>query len=67
VTALHRWLHGYEIVILALSFTLVGVGGFLEWRQHRFKRGVPVLYAVSVCCLCANVAIIAAHRFSAGS
>jgi hypothetical protein len=66
VTAVHRFLHGYEPEILALSFTLVAVGGFWEWRRHKFKQGVPALYALSVACLAANIAIIAAHRLPLG-
>ena len=65
VTAVHHWLHGYEPEILGLSVTLVTIGGFLEWRKHRFKKGIPALYALSICCLIANIAIIAVHRLPA--
>ncbi len=64
LTGLHALIHGHELWILALSAGLVIVGGVLEFKLRRLhaERGVPWLFAMSGCCLAANVAIIAAHR-----
>lgn len=67
VTALHRFLHSYEPEIIALSFTLVAIGGVLEWRRRAERRGFPVLYALSLACFVANAGIVAAHRLAPGA
>ncbi len=59
---LHALVHGHELVLLALSGCLVAAGGFGEWAVRGSRRGVPVLFAVSVACLALNVAIVASHR-----
>jgi hypothetical protein len=63
ITALHRFLHGYEPEIIALSFSLVMIGGVLEWRRRAERKGFPALYALSLACFLANAGIVAAHRF----
>lgn len=67
ITALHRFLHGYEPEIIALSFSLVAIGGVLEWRRRTERKGFPTLYALSLACFIANAAIVAAHRFEPGA
>jgi hypothetical protein len=63
LTGLHTLIHGHEIWILALSATLVAVGGLMELNIRRdARRGVPWLFVMSAACLVANTAIIAAHR-----
>lgn len=69
LTGLHALIHGHELWILALSATLVVVGGVMELAlrrrqhsQHGQHRGVPWLFVMSACCLAANIAIIAVHR-----
>jgi hypothetical protein len=64
VQPFHAFMHQHEIWILAVSAALVGVGGAFEVLA---RRGVavgrfPVLFAVSVGCFIANVAIISVHR-----
>jgi hypothetical protein len=60
---LHDFLHQHEIWILVLSAGLVGVGGWLEFVSRRHHRhGFPWLFAFSVVCFVANVAIILVHR-----
>lgn len=60
----HHILHAHEGWILLLSATLVVVGGVMETSARRGGRriGFPKLYAVSVACFLANVAILALHR-----
>jgi hypothetical protein len=67
ITALHRFLHGYEPEIIALSFSLVAIGGLLEWRRRAERKGFPTLYALSLACFVANAAIVAAHRLEPGA
>jgi hypothetical protein len=59
---IHHFLHGYELWVLALSGTLVGVGAALEWRHRQAHRGFPVMFAVSVVCLFLNAGLIVSHR-----
>ena len=61
---LHAVLHQHEIWILALSATLVSLGGWFEWRAWRSgaRRGISPLFAVSLGCFALNIAIIAVHR-----
>jgi hypothetical protein len=61
---LHALIHGNELWILALSATLVSVGGVMEFLARYGRRGLafPWLYTMSLCCFAANVAIIAVHR-----
>lgn len=66
ITALHRFLHGYEPEIIALSFSLVAIGGVLEWRRRSARKGFPMLYALSLACFVANAGIVAAHRIDLG-
>jgi hypothetical protein len=65
-TQFHGLLHAHEIWILAASGGLVVVGGWLEAVARRARRsaGFPWLFALSVFCLLANVAIVAAHRLA---
>jgi hypothetical protein len=58
----HAFLHGYELWVLALSAVLVGIGGWAEWRRRHHRKGMPVLFLISVACLFLNAAIIAGHR-----
>lgn len=63
---LHTLIHGHELWILALSATLVVIGGVMELslrRGHQHK-GIPWLFVMSACCLLANIAIIAVHRLT---
>jgi hypothetical protein len=63
VTRTHAFLHGHELWLLAISATLILAGGYAEWRSRRAgARGFPALFALSILCLVANVAIIAVHR-----
>ncbi len=64
LAGLHALIHGHELWILALSTTLVLIGGFMELNHRRTHQnpGVPWLFVMSVCCLIANVVIIALHR-----
>lgn len=63
VAPVHRFLHGHEVWILGASAGLVLIGGWLEARARRHhKHGFPWLFAFSVFCFVANVAIIVAHR-----
>ena len=65
VTHAHAFLHGHEFWLLAVSASLIVLGGVAEWRARRAgARHFPVMFAVSVACLFLNVAIIAAHRLS---
>lgn len=61
---LHSLIHGNELWILALSATLVAFGGAMEFSARRGRHGLPFpwLYAMSLACFVANVAIIAIHR-----
>lgn len=60
-SAFHSVLHTHELEILVLSAALVATGGVLEARRlHR--HGFPWLFAVSVLCFLANVAIVLGHR-----
>ncbi len=60
----HDFLHRHELWIVVLSAALVVSGGWLEASARRTHRnlGFPWLFAVSVLCFLANVAIILAHR-----
>ena len=63
INAVHAFLHGYELWVLALSALLVTIGAWAELRRpHRTK--LPVLFIISVCCLFVNAAIIAGHRLA---
>jgi hypothetical protein len=63
VEEIHHFLHQYELWILIISATLVVTGGILEAVSRRTHRhGFPWLFAFSVLCFAANVAIIATHR-----
>ncbi len=61
---LHGALHAHEIWILAMSAFLVLLGGVLELSARRggARRGFPWLYAFSIACFVANVAILGLHR-----
>lgn len=64
--ALHDFLHGHELWVLALSAALLAVGAGLELRARWRRRalGFPVLLGVSALCFVANLALIAAHRLN---
>src|SRR6185503_14307742 len=66
LSGLHALIHGHELWILALSATLVVVGGVMELslRRSHQHRGIPWLFIMSGCCLVANIAIIAIHRLT---
>jgi hypothetical protein len=59
----HNFLHRHELWILAISAALVVAGGWLEANaRRRHRHGFPWLFAFSVLCFVANLAIIIAHR-----
>ncbi|MBL8530909.1 MAG: hypothetical protein JNK94_04170 [Hyphomonadaceae bacterium] len=60
----HAFLHAHEMWILVISAGLVVTGGVLEASARRSgaAAGFPWLFAFSVLCFLANVAIILAHR-----
>lgn len=60
----HAFMHAHEVWILALSATLVGIGGALELNARRggHAHGFPWLFAFSALCFAANVAIVLLHR-----
>jgi hypothetical protein len=60
----HRLLHGYEVWILGLSAALVALGAWLELavRRGRHAHGFPWLFALSVVCFAANLAVMLVHR-----
>jgi hypothetical protein len=62
--AFHAAIHGHELWILGVSALLVSTGGAMEFLARRGRSGLPFpwLYAMSLCCFGANVAIIAVHR-----
>lgn len=62
----HDFMHARELWILVLSAALVLSGGLLELSARRVRQdqGFPWLFAFSVICLAANLALIAAHRFA---
>jgi hypothetical protein len=61
--AVHRAIHGHELWILAVSAALVSVGGLMEMFARRRRRlPFPWLFTMSLCCFCANLAIIVVHR-----
>jgi hypothetical protein len=64
VGVFHHILHAHELWILGLSAALVVIGGILETgaRRKGGRLGFPWLYAFSVACFVANIAIIAVHR-----
>ena len=62
--ALHRFLHSYEFAVLAVSAGLVGLGGWLEWRQRAQVKGPPALFLVSVGCFIANATLIVGHQIA---
>lgn len=61
---LHALLHTHEVWILVGSAVLVVSGGVLEVlaRRGAHAHGFPWLFAFSVGCFLANVAIVLAHR-----
>ena len=61
---IHALIHGNEFWILALSATLVTFGGLMEFTARRGGGGLPFpwLYAMSLGCFIANLAIIVVHR-----
>jgi hypothetical protein len=61
VVRVHTFLHGYEPEMLMLSFALVTIGGFAEWRRRAQWRGFPKLYALSLICFLANAGIVTTH------
>ncbi len=63
VNYFHNLLHAHEGWILALSASLVVVGGWMEALSRRdHPRGFPWLFAFSVFCFLVNATIIAVHR-----
>lgn len=67
VVRFHQFLHGRELWLLAMSATLVVVGGVAEWRlMHGGMRGgrrrFSAMFAVSLACFAINAAIITGHR-----
>ena len=63
VLRFHQFLHGRELWLLAISATLVTLGGVAEWRLLRGGgRRVSTMFAVSLACFALNAAIIAGHR-----
>lgn len=65
VAVVHEFLHQHELWILVVSAALVVSGGWLEASARRHQsRGFPWLFAFSVLCFVANVAIIVGHRAS---
>jgi hypothetical protein len=63
VAEIHHFLHAHELWILVVSAALVVTGGLLEAQARRtHNHGFPWLFAFSVLCFLANVAIIATHR-----
>ncbi len=63
VGEIHRFLHGHEYWILAVSAALVAGGGFMEAKaRRRHNHGFPWLFAFSVFCFFANVTMILVHR-----
>lgn len=61
---LHEFLHAHELWILVVSAALVVTGGALELNARRggHTHGFPWLFAFSVLCFVANVAIVVIHR-----
>lgn len=61
---LHGILHQHEPWILAISASLVILGGFLEWRtiQSGHRRTLSPLFYVSCACFVLNIVILAVHR-----
>ena len=63
VLRFHQFLHGRELWLLAISASLVTLGGLAEWRLIRDgRRRVSMMFAVSLACFALNAAIIAGHR-----
>lgn len=63
VTQAHHFLHGHELWLIALSAALIVGGAVAEWRARQAgARRFPALFVLSVACLAANIAIVAAHR-----
>ena len=63
VLKFHQFLHGRELWLLAVSASLVTLGGVAEWRLLRDGRGrVSTMFAVSLACFALNATIIAGHR-----
>lgn len=61
----HAFVHAGEAWILGVSAALVVTGGILEAVSRRGRRqGFPWLFALSAVCFLANVALVAAHRWS---
>lgn len=60
----HEFMHAHEVWILALSAALVAVGGALELAARRagHAHGFPWLFAFSMFCFLANLAIVLIHR-----
>jgi len=63
VTQTHAFLHGHELWLIGISAALIAGGAYAEWRARQAgARRFPVLFALSLACLVANVAIVAVHR-----
>ena len=60
----HHLLHAHELWIVALSAGLVMLGAWLEVsaRRRHVGHSFPWLFAFSVICFLANVAVVLAHR-----
>lgn len=66
VLRFHQFLHGRELWLLAVSASLVAVGGVAEWRLIQDgRRRVSTMFAVSLACFALNATIIAGHRLGA--
>jgi hypothetical protein len=60
---LHSLIHSYEPLIVVVSAALVTLGGWMEIQHRRqHAHGFPWLFALSVVCFLANVAVVVAHR-----
>ncbi len=63
ITRTHGFLHQHELWLIAVSFSLLVLGGVSEWRARQAGlRRFPVLFALSFACLIANAAILIVHR-----
>jgi hypothetical protein len=61
IIRIHTFLHGYEPEMLMVSFALVAIGGFAEWRRRAQLRAFPKLYALSLICFLANAGMVTTH------
>lgn len=66
VQALHALLHGHELWLIGVSALFVTGGGTLELmlRRNGDVRSFPWMFALSLGCFAANVAILTLHRMS---